>query len=359
MYLKCSIYRGGTSRGVFFKKSALKGLDTASLQTIFKTVIDCYNQNSIDGLGGGISSTNKVCVVSKSNDKKADLNWHFYQIGVNDDFIDDSGTCGNLIVAVSSFGINEKLVQVKDGLNTITIFSENIKKYFEVSLYVKDGKAKIDGEFVLAGVAKSSSPIYIKALNPGGEQSGNIYPLQKSNLAIINDKKYEFSLCDFVNPFAYVLGDKNIAHLNYEEFSHLNVIAELNELKKYIANKLNLPQNLAIPRVSLIFKPVFFYKGEKLYKKEDYDILVRAISLNNLHKTCPLSGLYNLACLCSTKGTIANEIIDFKAIYAQKSIKIGHFGGISEINFSTINGKISSINTIRTAREIMNGTINI
>lgn len=359
MYLKCSIYRGGTSRGVFFKKSALKGLDTASLQTIFKTAIDCYNQNSIDGLGGGISSTNKVCIVSKSNNAKADINWHFYQIGVHDDFIDDSGTCGNLIAAAASFGINEKLVQVKDGLNAITIFNENIKKYFEVSLYVKNGKAKIDGEFALAGVTKNSSPIYIKALNPGGEQSGDIYPLQKSNVAIINDKKYKFSLCDFVNPCAYILGDENLVHLNYEEFSHLNLIIELNKLKKYIANQLSLAQNSAIPRVSLIFKPVSFYEGEKLYKKEDYDILVRAISLNNLHKTCPLSGLYNLACLCSTKKTIANEIVDFKTILAKKSIKIGHFGGISEINFSTINDKIKSIDTIRTAREIMNGTINI
>lgn len=60
----CAVYRGGTSRGLFFHKRDLP--DDVHLQRkIFLEGIDAYNPSQINGLGSGTSHTSKVCVISE------------------------------------------------------------------------------------------------------------------------------------------------------------------------------------------------------------------------------------------------------------------------------------------------------
>ena len=56
----CCVYRGGTSRGLFFHKKDLPN-DAQDRNKIFLEGIDCYNPSQVNGLGGTTSSTSKVC----------------------------------------------------------------------------------------------------------------------------------------------------------------------------------------------------------------------------------------------------------------------------------------------------------
>ena len=92
--------RGGTSKGVFFRKEALPA-DPAARDRLLLRVIgspDAYGKH-IDGMGGATSSTSKVVLVSNSTRPDCDVEYLFGQVAVGEPHIDWSGNCGNLTAA--------------------------------------------------------------------------------------------------------------------------------------------------------------------------------------------------------------------------------------------------------------------
>ena len=88
-------YRGGTSRAVMFQTHNLPE-DKSLWPAIFRGVIgspDIWGRQ-LDGMGGGISSLSKVCVVGPSTRADADVDYTFAAIGVKDDEVDFSSNCG-------------------------------------------------------------------------------------------------------------------------------------------------------------------------------------------------------------------------------------------------------------------------
>ena len=98
----CVVYRGGTSRGLFFHKQDLPN-DIKQRNEIFLQGIDAWNLAQVDGLGGGTSSTSKVCVIAPPSRPDAHADWTFYQLGVADTIIDEKE------VFITSFTKSSKL----------------------------------------------------------------------------------------------------------------------------------------------------------------------------------------------------------------------------------------------------------
>ena len=61
----CIVYRGGTSRGLFFHEADLPE-DKKLREHIFLKGIGAEDASHINGLGAGTSHTSKVVVISKS-----------------------------------------------------------------------------------------------------------------------------------------------------------------------------------------------------------------------------------------------------------------------------------------------------
>ncbi|CAM5198877.1 hypothetical protein UACE39S_02908 [Ureibacillus acetophenoni] len=57
--IPCKIYRGGTSRGIFFKEKDLALYTKEQIDEIVKFSIDAQNSSQVDGLGGASSHTSK------------------------------------------------------------------------------------------------------------------------------------------------------------------------------------------------------------------------------------------------------------------------------------------------------------
>ena len=109
--LPASYYRGGTSRAIIFRQDDLPK-DRKEWESIFCGTIGSPDPNGrqLDGLGGGISSLSKVCVVGPSSVPEADVDYTFAAIGVKIWDVDYSSNCGNMTSAIGPFAVNTGMV---------------------------------------------------------------------------------------------------------------------------------------------------------------------------------------------------------------------------------------------------------
>ncbi|MGL5512928.1 MAG: PrpF domain-containing protein [Sporomusa sp.] len=78
--VSCCVYRGGTSRGLFFHKKDVL-LDSQLSNKIFLEGIDCYNPSQVDRLGDTTSPTSKVGIICPSA-KRTQMNGCLLSKGV-------------------------------------------------------------------------------------------------------------------------------------------------------------------------------------------------------------------------------------------------------------------------------------
>ena len=112
MYMKkypCVYMRGGTSKAVIFHEKDLPE-DRSLWNDIFLKVMGTPDVKQIDGMGGTVSSTSKVAVISKSDRPDADVNYSFFQVDIRIPNVDTRANCGNISSAVGPFAIDEGLV---------------------------------------------------------------------------------------------------------------------------------------------------------------------------------------------------------------------------------------------------------
>src|ERR1700687_3229091 len=110
--LRAVFMRGGTSKAVMFRAEDLPR-DRERWTPIFLGVIGSPDANGrqLDGMGGGISSLSKVCVVGAPTRPDADVYYPFAQGSVTSAAVDYSGNCGNMSSAVGPFAVDEGLVK--------------------------------------------------------------------------------------------------------------------------------------------------------------------------------------------------------------------------------------------------------
>src|SRR5262245_58297247 len=105
--------RGGTSKAIVFHERDLPG-DRALRDAIFLTAIgspDSYVRQ-LDGMGGGLSSLSKVCVVGPTTRPDADIDYTFAQVQVREAKVDYGANCGNMSSAMGPYAVDEGLIKV-------------------------------------------------------------------------------------------------------------------------------------------------------------------------------------------------------------------------------------------------------
>jgi 2-methylaconitate isomerase len=106
--------RGGTSKGLMFHQRDLPA-QRVKWDPLFLAAMgspDPYGRQ-LNGMGGGISSLSKVCVIAPSTRKDADLDYTFAQVQIREPRVDYRGNCGNMSSAVGPFAMDEGLVRAE------------------------------------------------------------------------------------------------------------------------------------------------------------------------------------------------------------------------------------------------------
>ena len=322
--LRAVFMRGGTSKAVMFRAADLPA-ERELWTPIFLGVIGSPDPNGrqLDGMGGGISSLSKICVIGPPTRAGADVDYTFAQVSVKDAAVDYSGNCGNMSSAIGPFAVDENLIAVADadGEATVRIHNTNTRKLIVAHFPLEGGRAAVDGDFRLPGVAGSGAPVRLDFLEPGGAGTGMLLPTGNATDTLEADgvRGIEVSMVDAANPCVFVAADALGAsgvempdelEANGALLRRLEAIRIAASLRMGIAKTAEAAARIpSIPKVAMVApaREARTLAGERL-AAADADITVRMISIGQPHRAVPLTGAMCLAVASRIEGTVVNRI---------------------------------------------------
>ncbi|MGP5074878.1 2-methylaconitate cis-trans isomerase PrpF [Psychrobacter celer] len=388
--------RGGTSKGTFFKLSDLpercqvagSPRDNFLLRVIGSP--DPYGKQ-IDGLGNGSSSTSKTVILSEAKQAEHDVNYLFGQVNIAKPMIDWAGNCGNLTAAVGACAINMGLVDAdkiassidKDadsGVCEVRIWQENISKTIiaHVPVYKKDADSKVQvqetGDFELDGVTFPAAEVKIEFIDPV-DSSSDMFPTNN----LVDD--FDVSGCgldkDSVKATFISAGIPTI-FMKAEDlgFSGTELQGDINSNDELLAKleKIRATGGVAmglfkdeseaqasqhIPKIAWV-APAQSYTSSsgKEVNANDINLVVRAMSMGQLHHAMMGTAAVAIAAASTTQGTLVNEAAGGGEL---SEVRFGHPSGTLLVGGKTeqVDGRwqAKKVSMSRSARRIMVGEV--
>ena len=364
----CVYMRGGTSKAVFFRKEVLPK-DEREWPEIFMKVMGTPDVKQIDGMGGTVSSTSKIAVISQSSKPGIDVDYHFFQVDIVIPRVDDSANCGNISSAVGPYAIDEGLVGAVEPITVVRVFNTNTGKVIEEHVRVKNGKACVNGDAVIQGVPGSGSRIDMFFEDPAGAKTGKLFPTgqKKEALDVPGYGKAEVTMIDCSNPVVFIkASDLGIQGTELTELnSNQSVMEHIERIRGLAALKMGFvtdymkarTEATSAPKVSII-SPAQDYKNMdgNTVKKEDMDLCVRAISVGMLHKAYPMTVAVATGAAAKIPGTIVSDLL---GDHADDTVRLGHSSGVTGVTMKMNGEKVLQGGVVRTARRIMDGFVYI
>ena len=314
--------RGGTSKALIFRAEDLPP-DRAHRDRIFLAAIGSPDPNGrqLDGMGGGISSLSKICIVGPPSRPDADINYTFGQVAIGGATVDYSGNCGNMSSAIGPFAVDEGLVAIAGNEAAVRIHNTNTHKIIVARFAIADGRAAVEGDFTLPGVAGSGAPIRLDFLDPGGAGTGRLLPTGNviDTLTLGNGEKFELSMIDAANPCVFVAAEAlgmtgiempDALDRNPDLLNRLEAIRVAASIRMGIAaSKEMAAAKPSIPKIAMIARPqaATTLAGAKM-NAEDADITVRLISIGQPHREVPLTGAMFLAVAARLECSIVHQL---------------------------------------------------
>ncbi len=350
--IRCSIYRGGTSKGVMFRENDLPA-SQAERSRILLRVFGSPDLKQIDGLGGATMQTSKAMIVGPSADPNADVQMTFAQISLKDPTVDWDSVCGNMTSAVGPFAINEGMVRATDPVTAVRIYSTNAKKYVTAHIPVKDGKAAVKGDFVIPGVPGTGARIELEWIDPAGSITGKLLPTghPTDEVALPDGRKFTVSIIDAGNVTVFLDAQELGLHgtempADFDQNKKLQ--ATIEEIRSVASDMAGMKSSPGMPKIGFFASPL----------TADMDIVARLMSAQLMHKSYMGAGAVCTSVAAAIDGTVVNRL---RADVTKHSglVRIGHPAGVmdSTVKAHRQNGAmvIESASFARTARPIMEG----
>jgi len=318
---RAAFMRGGTSNAIMFRTEDLPA-DQALWPDIFRAAIGAPDPNGrqLDGMGGGISSLSKVCVIGPPSRPDADVDYTFFQIGVKDDTVDTSGNCGNMSSAVGPFAVDEGMVAASGSEGVVRIHNTNTRKIIVARFPLDEGAAAVDGDFALPGVAGTGAPVRLEFLAPGGASTGRLLPTGRpvDRLDVPGVGAIDVSMVDAANACCLVrASDLGVDGRTMPDALDTDtaLLEKLEAIRRAAGVAMGIAPDLAaaakirsIPKVGIVSPPAAArtLSGEAL-PADDMDFAVRMVSVGQPHRAVPLTGAMCLAVASRIAGTLVHE----------------------------------------------------
>ena len=366
--------RGGTSRAVFFSEDVMRPYDQRTRERIILAALGSPDRDGrqIDGLGGGISSLSKAAIIGKCTDGISDVTFNFAQVDVKNPYVDWGGTCGNMSAAVGPFAIDEGLVPAVEPVTQVHVLATNTGKRYIAHIPVRDGQAEVEGDYRIDGVPGPGARIALEYLEPGGSLGGTLLPtgVPRQVISLSNGRQVTISIVDAALPMVYVRAAElgaDATKLAPELDSDQTLQACLEEIRCQGAVLLGLATSLedaharvkAVPKIAIVAPPESYKSSSgKTVAVDQIDLLGRAISMENTHRTFPATSSMCTAVAAAIEDTVVHEMSQAPT---PKRLRLGHPAGIMEVGAKVVRQGdtwlAQSVTTQRTARRIMEGAI--
>lgn len=376
--------RGGTSKGVFFRIDDLpvaaqqpgSARDNLLLRVIGSP--DPYGKQT-DGMGGATSSTSKTVLLAKSTQPDHDVDYLFGQVSIDKPFVDWSGNCGNLTAAVGSFAISNGLVAAdkipENGICTVRIWQVNIGKTIIAHVPISNGEVQETGDFELDGVTFPAAEVQIEFLDPADGEGDDAVMFPTGNvvddLVVPGVGTLKATLINAGIPTIFV-NATDIGYTGTELQSAINsdkeALAKFELIRSHGAVKMGLIKDVAeaaarqhTPKVAFVAPPVDYVSSSgKAIQAADIDVLVRALSMGQLHHAMMGTAAVAIGTAAAIPGTLVNLAAGGGD---RQAVNFGHPSGTLRVGAEAAqeNGKwiVKKAIMSRSARVLMEGWVRI
>ncbi|KAI1796908.1 PrpF protein [Ganoderma leucocontextum] len=378
--LPATFLRGGTSKGIFLKRSDLQE-NPNEWTPIFQGIMgspDPVYRRQLNGMGGGVSSLSKICVVGPPSNSPAnsvvDVEYTFVQVGIDDGELDLSGNCGNLSSMIGVFALDEGLCSPRlDGTGsfaTVRSFNTNTSKVIDTTFPISSSHlADLDRpEVEMAGVPGQASRIILQFVNPGGARTGKLLPTDSpiDNLQLRDARLSSIpaSLVDATNPTVFIAAEHIAKAIHAEhqgvspdDLAQPDVVELIETIRQAGAVRMGLdPSTKAQPKIAILSAPDL---------NDDADVGIHAFSMGVLHKAVPMTVGLCLGVAAGVEGTIAHDIIAARARARRGAaqddlnlVRIRHPGGTVDVGAKFgEDGTVLNAQVVRTGRRLMKGVV--
>src|SRR5689334_12688287 len=364
--------RGGTSKAIMFHARDLPA-DRKAWDSIFAAAMgspDPYGRQ-LDGMGGGVSSLSKVCVLAPSARDDADIDYTFAQVQIRESRVDYKSNCGNMSSAIGPFAIDEGLVRASGDTATVRIFNTNTCKIIRATFPLDGERARYDGDLVIPGVAGSGAPVRLDFVEPGGAATGKLLPSGKAldHLEVPGFGPIEASLVDAANPAVFVrAADVGLTgtelpdqlEANPKIMKLLDDIRIQGSVRMGIAPDAQAARSIAVPFMAFVSpaKDAPTLTGETV-RAADIDVAVRVVSSGQPHRALPVTISLCTAVAARITGTVVAEALSPAA--GGKSLRLGMPSGVLTVGADVVSdggtwfARAGSF--YRTARRLFDGRV--
>jgi 2-methylaconitate cis-trans-isomerase PrpF len=364
--------RGGTSRAVMFHERDLP--ERGKWDAIFLAAMGSPDPNGrqLNGMGGGISSLSKICILAPSRRPDADIDYTFAQVQIREAAVDYRGNCGNMSSAVGPFAVDEGLVRADGDTAVVRIFNTNTGKIIRSTFPLVGGRAATDGDLVIPGVAGTGAPIRLDFLSPGGSATDGLLPTGNARdwLDVPGHGAIEVSMVDAAKPCVIVRArDIGLRGTELPEALDTDtaVLARLESIRRAAAIAMGLAgneeearQSRGAPAVGFIAPPMDAptLAGETI-RAGQVDLTARFISNGQPHRALPVTSSLCTAVAARISGTVVAEAL---AAEPEGSLRIGMPSGILAVDADVTHGADGTWTAhsgafYRTARRLFDGRI--
>ena len=380
--------RGGTSKGVFFRLQDLPERaqqpghtrDALLLRVIGSP--DPYGKQT-DGMGAATSSTSKTVILSPSTRPDHDVDYLFGQIAIDKAFVDWSGNCGNLSAAVGPFAITNGLVDAArvphNGVCTVRIWQANIGKTIVAHVPITEGEVQETGDFELDGVTFPAAEVQLEFIDPAdeGEDGGAMFPTGNlvDDLDVPGVGSFKATLINAGIPTIF-LNAHDLDYTGTELQPAINgdqaALARFEAIRAWGAVQMGLIRDVSeaatrqhTPKIAFVAPPADYVASNgKTVQAADVDLLVRALSMGQLHHAMMGTAAVAIGTAAAVPGTLVNLAAGGGARSAVPgSVRFGHPSGTLRVGAEAqlVNGQWAVTKALmsRSARVLMEGHIRV
>jgi 4-oxalomesaconate tautomerase len=350
--IRCSVIRGGTSKGLYFHADDLPS-EIGARDAVLLAAMGSPDEREIDGMGGGHPLTSKVAVVKRSSRADADVDYLFLQVWPDRAEVSDSQNCGNLLAGVGPFAIEEGLVPAGADTTSVRIWMENTESLAVATIETPGGIVRYDGSARIDGVPGSHAPIPIDFLDVAGSSCGALLP---TGHAVDEIDGVTVTCIDNGMPVV-CLRASDFGLTGYESPAEIeansDVCQRVESIRLAAGHLMNLGdvKQKTVPKMSLLAPA-----------KNGGAVATRTFIPHRVHEAIGVFGAVSVATACLVPGSVAAEVARLGPSKAgQQELEIEHptgsFTVSMDVEFDGDEVIVRQAALLRTARLLMRGEI--
>ena len=220
--------------------------------------------------------------------------------------------------AIGPFAVDEGLVEAAGPEGVVVIHNTNTGKLIRTRFPVEDGRAAVEGDTAIPGVSGTGAPVDLEFLDPGGAGTGALLPTGNvlDTLDVEGVGRVPASLVDAANAFVFVDAD-DVGITGTEMPAALDARSEVMDRLERIRAAAAVAMGIAAspaeatgrfpstPKIGIAAppRPAQTLSGETIDAAEG-DLTARMVSMGNVHRALPLTGVLGFAVAAAIEGTV-------------------------------------------------------